>query len=177
MELILYALRDHSLGLNCGIWDYSASIISKFGANKNFLIPDREKYVNMSECFLKYYMKLVIWICHKRDTYATGGMVAEILSSEDQNTSSAIVHKVYRSKLTEIQMGIDGFLVYDLKLVPHINKLWSDYGESISQNAVGCTLTMYPEIYVADLLTLPVRGVTTKGLMHNISVGIVFIFN
>ncbi|XP_032671832.1 malate synthase-like [Odontomachus brunneus] len=177
MELILYALRDHSLGLNCGIWDYSASIISKLGANKNYLIPDREKYVNMSKCFLKNYMKLVIWICHKRGTYATGGMVAEILPSEDQNTSSAIVHKVYRSKLTEIQMGIDGFLVYDLKLVPHINKLWSDYGESTSQNAVGCTLTVHPEISVADLLTLPVGGVTTKGLMHNISVGILFIFN
>lgn len=31
MEDILYALRDHCIGLNCGIWDYCASIISKFG--------------------------------------------------------------------------------------------------------------------------------------------------
>lgn len=31
LEEILYALREHSLGLNCGIWDYCASIIAKFG--------------------------------------------------------------------------------------------------------------------------------------------------
>jgi malate synthase len=31
MESILYELRHHCIGLNCGIWDYSASIISLFG--------------------------------------------------------------------------------------------------------------------------------------------------
>lgn len=36
LEEILYALKDHSLGLNCGIWDYCASIISKFGKNFNY---------------------------------------------------------------------------------------------------------------------------------------------
>lgn len=31
MEEILYELREHSAGLNCGIWDYSASFVNKFG--------------------------------------------------------------------------------------------------------------------------------------------------
>ena len=31
MHEILYELRQHSAGLNCGIWDYSASFVNKFG--------------------------------------------------------------------------------------------------------------------------------------------------
>lgn len=31
MDEILFELKEHSLGLNCGIWDYAASIIAKFG--------------------------------------------------------------------------------------------------------------------------------------------------
>lgn len=93
MDEILYALRDHSLGLNCGIWDYAASIIAKFGwfllnqkllkitlavlgDRKEFLLPDRNKYVNMQRHFLKKYMELVIQTCHRRGAHATGGMAA-----------------------------------------------------------------------------------------------------
>lgn len=65
MELILYSIRDHIIGLNCGIWDYSASIISKFGNSREFLLPDRNKYVNVSKRFLSAYMQLVIATCHK----------------------------------------------------------------------------------------------------------------
>ena len=36
MESILYELRHHCIGLNCGIWDYSASIISLFGKSLLF---------------------------------------------------------------------------------------------------------------------------------------------
>lgn len=76
MDEILFALRDHSLGLNCGIWDYAASIIAKFGDRKEFLLPDRNKYVNMQRHFLKKYMELVIQTCHRRGAHATGGMAA-----------------------------------------------------------------------------------------------------
>lgn len=76
MEEILYSIRDHIIGLNCGIWDYSASIISKFGNKREFLIPDRNKYVNVSKRFLSAYMLLVINTCHRRNALATGGMAA-----------------------------------------------------------------------------------------------------
>lgn len=65
MEMILYSIRDHIIGLNCGIWDYSASIISKFGNSREFLIPDRNKYVNVSKKFLSAYMRLVIKTSHE----------------------------------------------------------------------------------------------------------------
>ena len=31
LDQILYELRQHSAGLNCGMWDYSASLVSNFG--------------------------------------------------------------------------------------------------------------------------------------------------
>lgn len=73
MEDILHSIKDHAIGLNCGIWDYSASIISKFGNSADFVIPDRNKYVNMSTKFLSSYMRLVIEVCHRRGALATGG--------------------------------------------------------------------------------------------------------
>ncbi|KAI5635257.1 malate synthase domain-containing protein [Phthorimaea operculella] len=79
LEEILYALKDHSLGLNCGIWDYCASIIAKFGVRKEFLLPDRNKYVHMERHFLDSYLRLVVATCHARGAPATGGMAAAML--------------------------------------------------------------------------------------------------
>lgn len=76
MEDILHSIKDHAIGLNCGIWDYSASIIAKFGDSPNCVIPDRNKYVNMSTKFLSSYMRLVIEVCHRRGALATGGMTS-----------------------------------------------------------------------------------------------------
>lgn len=74
MEEILYTLRHHSFGLNCGIWDYCASIIAKFGRDPSFLLPDRNKYVNIDKHFLRKYMEQTVRVCHKRNTFATSGM-------------------------------------------------------------------------------------------------------
>lgn len=38
MTDILYSLKDHTIGLNFGMWDYCASIIAKFGLVKMILI-------------------------------------------------------------------------------------------------------------------------------------------
>lgn len=117
MEQILYELREHSIGLNCGIWDYSASIIAKFGNDSNFILPDRKKYVDMSKHFLQSYMKLVVNTCHKRNAHATGGMVAELLPDKNSEEFPKIIEKVCKTKLNEIQNGIDGFMVFDLGFV------------------------------------------------------------
>lgn len=178
MELILYELRDHSLGLNCGIWDYTASIIRRFGDNKAYLVPDREKYVKTSKSFLRDYIKLAIWVCHKRGTQLTGGMVANILPpNANYETSSTIADKVCRSKLKEIETGLDGFLVYDIALVSSLNKMWKEYRESHPQVSMSYALCTKPDTTLQDLLTFPVGGITMRGLKHNISVTILFIYN
>lgn len=166
MEQILYSIRDHIIGLNCGIWDYSASIISKFGNNREFLIPDRNKYVNVSKLFLSAYMRLVINTCHKRNALATGGMAALVLPSGKENTMNKrineIIEKVYNGKKAEIEMGVDGFMVHDIRLVPHMNKLWLDKcGTADNQMKI---VPNVDDISERTLLEIPQGGVTIDGL-------------
>jgi hypothetical protein len=74
MHEILYELRLHCLGLNCGMWDYTASIISKFRHRPEFILPDRASHVSMDVPFLTHYRALVLATCHARGALATGGM-------------------------------------------------------------------------------------------------------
>lgn len=175
MDQILYELKDHSLGLNCGIWDYAASIISKFGEEKSFLLPDRNKYVNMSKPFLKKYMDLVVRTCHKRNAHATGGMVAKLIPYEKSENFKEVLESVISSKLAEIQAGVDGFMVYDFKLIEHMHNLWNNFG-GLNLNQISYLGTTN-EITELDLLTLPSGDVTEEGLKHNITVSILFIYN
>ncbi|XP_013149037.1 PREDICTED: malate synthase 2, glyoxysomal-like [Papilio polytes] len=167
LEEILFALKDHSLGLNCGIWDYCASIISKFGDRKEFLLPDRNKYVNMDRHFLNSYMRLVVSTCHARGAPATGDSLSCIFSR-----SKVIINKVLEAKLKEIEIGADGFMVYDVRLVPYVNELWKKNGTS---NQISRKLDV--DITALDLLTIPQGGVTLEGIKHNIAVTIQFIYH
>uniref|UniRef100_A0A0N7ZB81 malate synthase n=1 Tax=Scylla olivacea TaxID=85551 RepID=A0A0N7ZB81_SCYOL len=167
MEAILYELRHHSIGLNCGIWDYSASFVNKFGHRDDFVLPDRNKYVNMQRHFLRSYMDLVVHTCHRRGAHATGGMVATMLVSKD----SFLVSQVTSAKLRELMAGVDGFMVYDLRLVPVMLKLYRTFGFINQIDRVRDDVKVTP----ADLLEMPAGGVTLEGLKHNVAVGILFI--
>jgi malate synthase len=74
MDEILYELRDHSVGLNCGRWDYIFSYVKTFQAHPDRLLPDRV-LVGMTQHFMKSYSELLIRACHKRGVHAMGGMV------------------------------------------------------------------------------------------------------
>lgn len=174
MDEILFELRDHSAGLNCGIWDYSASFINKFGDRKSFLLPDRNKYVSMDRHFLRSYMDLVVATCHRRGCPATGGMAALLLPNSPASSSDyeKVLHSVQQAKGKEIKAGVDGFMVYDLGLVKPMQELFKTLttGENqynVTQDEVAVT--------AQDLLLMPSGGVTRNGLKHNITVGILFI--
>lgn len=176
MEDILYSIRDHAIGLNCGIWDYAASIISKFGDNPNCLIPDRNKYVNMSQPFLEKYMRLVINTCHRRGALATGGMAAQMLppGKSDQQTVSKIIDFVKNGKRIEILKGADGFMVHDIRLVQPMIDLWKDHCTSDNQmNVIPDISDIQPEC----LIKIPKGGVTFNCLRHNITVALLFIYH
>ncbi|KAF7707009.1 malate synthase-like [Silurus meridionalis] len=173
MDEILYELREHSAGLNCGIWDYSASFVNKFGHRAEFLLPDRSKYVNMEKRFLRSYMDLLVQTCHRRGALATGGMAALLLPT---NTHSAeyttVLNTVTRLKLLEIKAGVDGFMVYDMNLIEPMQKLFQLHCEGQNQlQELRNDVNITPE----DLLTMPAGGVTLYGLRHNIAVGVLFI--
>ncbi|XP_078066636.1 malate synthase-like [Mustelus asterias] len=173
MEEILYELRDHSAGLNCGIWDYSASFVNKLGCRQEFLLPDRSKYVNMEKLFLKSYMDLLVKTCHKRGALATGGMAA-LLLPQNKNSSEyqRVTEIVTRLKLLEINAGVDGFMVFDLDLIEPMTKLFLEHTKGPNQLHV---LREDVNVTPSALLTMPSGGVTLHGLKYNIGVGILFI--
>lgn len=78
MEEILYELRDHSVGLNCGRWDYIFSYVKTFQSHPDRLLPDRVQ-VGMTQHFMKSYSDLLIRTCHRRGVHAMGGMVRSFL--------------------------------------------------------------------------------------------------
>ncbi|XP_063701919.1 uncharacterized protein LOC134831994 [Culicoides brevitarsis] len=175
MEDILYAIKDHAIGLNCGIWDYSASIIQKFGHNEEYLIPDRNKYVNVGKTFLKNYMKLVVRVCHDHGALATGGMVAKLLPKDTKTEHYQNVKKAIQDgKASEIQLGVDGFLVFDMRAVEALKELWDQHTTKENQVHV---LPNIAQVTPESLLKVPKGVVTIEGLRHNLNVSLLFIYH
>ena len=104
MDEILYELRDHSAGLNCGRWDYIFSFIKKFRNRPDFVLPDRS-VVTMDKHFLKSYVELLIQTCHRRGIHAMGGMAAQIPIKNDPAANESALEKVRQDKLREVRAG------------------------------------------------------------------------
>ncbi|KAL4403138.1 malate synthase [Malassezia pachydermatis] len=116
MEEILYELRQHSSGLNCGRWDYIFSFIKRQRYNKSAVLPDRAM-VTMTAPFMQAYVNLLIQTCHKRGAAAIGGMAAQIPIKDDPKANDAAMEKVRADKLREVLAGHDGTWVAHPALV------------------------------------------------------------
>src|SRR3989449_1048026 len=114
---ILWELRDHSAGLNCGRWDYIFSYIKKLRRFPERVLPDRAR-VTMEQPFLKSYAELVIRTCHRRGIHALGGMAAQIPIKRDAALNAQALEKVRLDKLREVRQGHDGTWVANPGLVP-----------------------------------------------------------
>ena len=117
MDEILYELRDHIVGLNCGRWDYIFSFIKRLGKNAAFLTPDRSE-MTMGKAFLSAYSALLIKTCHRRGAFAMGGMAAQIPVKGDKQANEAAFAKVRADKEREATNGHDGTWVAHPDLVP-----------------------------------------------------------
>ncbi len=118
MDEILWELRDHSAGLNCGRWDYIFSFIKKFRTGRDFVLPDRA-LVTMDRHFLKSYVDLLIQTCHRRGIHAMGGMAAQIPIKNDPEANETALDKVRQDKLREVKARADdGTWVAHPGLVP-----------------------------------------------------------
>ena len=104
MEEILYELREHSSGLNCGRWDYIFSFIKRQRYNRSAVLPDRAT-VTMTCPFMQAYVNLLIQTCHKRGVAAIGGMAAQIPIKDDPKANDAAMEKVRADKLRDGQRG------------------------------------------------------------------------
>ena len=171
MDEILYELREHSAGLNCGRWDYIFSFTKVFRNHPSFVLPDRGS-VTMERPFLKSYVDLLIQTCHRRGIHAMGGMAAQIPIKNDPPANEAALEKVRQDKLREVKAGHDGTWVAHPGLVPIAKAVFDEYMKTPNQIAV-----KREEVHVtaADLLKTPEGQITEQGLKLNVDVGIQYI--
>ncbi len=170
MDEILYALKDHSAGLNCGRWDYIFSFIKKFRKHSNFILPDRSE-VTMERHFLKSYVQLLIYTCHKRGAHAMGGMAAQIPIKNDNNANNIAMNKVMKDKQREANSGHDGTWIAHPGLAPIALEAFSVMKK---ENQINRVLDN-PHITQADLLKVPDGRMTYEGVRENIKVGIQYV--
>ncbi|QOR67458.1 malate synthase A [Cytobacillus suaedae] len=171
VDEILYELRDHSAGLNCGRWDYIFSYIKKFRHLENVILPDRA-VVTMSVPFMSAYSQLVIKTCHKRNVHAIGGMAAQIPVKNDEKANEEAFAKVRADKEREARNGHDGTWVAHPGLVPVAKAIFDKYMPEENQIA-----NKREDVHVtaADLLAVPEGAITEAGVRTNINVGIQYI--
>lgn len=171
MDEILYELREHSSGLNCGRWDYIFSFIKKLGRREGFVLPDRAS-VTMDKHFLNSYVLLLIKTCHRRNAHAMGGMAAQIPIKNDPEASERALEKVRQDKLREVRAGHDGTWVAHPGLVSIAKAVFDEGMKAPNQIAIKREDVT---IAVADLLKVPEGEITEAGLRLNVDVGIQYL--
>ena len=171
MDEILFELRDHSAGLNCGRWDYIFSAIKKFRNHPNFTFPNRAQVTMMSH-MMRSYSLLCIQTCHKRGIHAMGGMAAQIPIKNDPAANAAALDKVRQDKLREAQDGHDGTWVAHPGLVQIAKDVFDNY--MCGPNQIQCEREV-KIITSADLLRVPVGDITEEGMLINIDVGVQYV--
>src|SRR3954453_15796971 len=168
MDEILYELRDHSSGLNCGRWDYIFSFIKKLRARPDLVLPDRGS-VTMEKHFLASYVALLIKTCHRRGIHAMGGMAAQIPIKNDDAANDAAMQKVVADKLREVRAGHDGTWVAHPGLVPIAKRIFDENMPGANQME---RKRHDVQVAAADLLQIPEGAITEKGFRQNVNVGI-----
>ncbi len=171
MDEIIYELRDHMAGLNCGRWDYIFSFIKTLRKKAEFLLPDRGQVV-MGKAFLHAYSDLLIRTCHRRGAFAMGGMAAQIPDRRNPEINEAAFQKVRADKEREAKAGHDGTWVAHPDLVPVAQEVFDKYMSTPNQ------LDRKREDVTAgqkELLEVHAGTRTEDGLRQNIRVGVQYI--
>jgi len=171
MDEILFELKDHIVGLNCGRWDYIFSFIKSLRAKPEFLLPDRGQVV-MGKAFLKAYSDLLIKTCHRRGAFAMGGMSAAIPNRKDAAANDKALAAVSADKLREVTAGHDGTWVAHPDLVPVAGEVFDAHMKTPNQLDV-----MREDVSITskDLLAIHDGTRSEDGVRLNIRVGVQYI--
>ncbi len=171
MDEIIYELRDHMAGLNCGRWDYIFSFIKTLRNKPEFLLPDRGQVV-MGKAFLHAYSELLIKTCHHRGAFAMGGMAAQIPDRRNMSVNIAAFEKVKADKEREAKAGHDGTWVAHPDLVPVAMEVFDKYMPEENQLD---RLREEVDVRQEDMLRVHEGTRTEEGLRQNIRVGVQYI--
>jgi malate synthase len=170
-EEILYELRDHASGLNCGRWDYIFSCIKKLKAKPGYVFPDRSQ-ITMTAPFMRAYCLYVIKVCHRRGAHAMGGMAAQIPIKNNPAANEEAMAKVLADKEREATDGHDGTWVAHPGLVPIALQAFDKHmpgPNQVARQRDDVTVT------AAQLLEAPAGTITDTGIKTNLSVGIQYL--
>ncbi len=172
MEEILYELREHSVGLNCGRWDYIFSFIKKFHDHSAFVLPQRGD-VTMEQPFLAAYVRQLIDTCHRRRAHAMGGMAAQIPIRNDAEANAAAMERVRKDKIREASAGHDGTWVAHPGLVPIAMEVFNEWMPQANQIAKPSLQRTHVE--ASELLTIPEGKITEEGFVRNIEISLLYL--
>jgi len=171
MDEILWELREHSAGLNCGRWDYIFSFIKSLRASASSVLPDRSQ-ISMEQPCMRAYTQLVVRTCHRRGVHAIGGMAAQIPIKTDPQASELALDKVRSDKLREVLDGHDGTWVAHPGLVAVAREVFAS--KMSGRNQLD-RLREDVEVGAAELLAVPQGTRTEEGLRLNCRVGVQYL--
>lgn len=169
MEEIIYQLRDHSAGLNCGRWDYIFSTIKRLRNDPTKVLPDRG-LVTMRVPFMQAYCERLVHICHKRQVHAMGGMAAQIPNKANPAATKAAIEKVENDKLREALMHFDGTWVAHPALAPYATSIFDTHMPTPNHIHVETT----DRTSAADLSNTAIDGfqITSAGIRENLYIAL-----
>lgn len=172
MDEILYHMRHHIVGLNCGRWDYIFSYIKTLKEHPDRVLPDRQ-IVTMTQEFLSAYSRLLIKTCHRRGAFAMGGMSA-FIPSKDEDENQAILAKVRADKELEAKNGHDGSWVAHPGLADTVMAV---FDKALGERANQLDVSRDSDLEItADQLLTPCSGERTEaGMRANIRVAVQYI--
>ncbi|MBE3658209.1 malate synthase A [Vibrio navarrensis] len=172
MDEILFSLKEHIVGLNCGRWDYIFSYIKTLKKHPDRVLPDRQ-VVTMDKPFLNAYSRLLIRTCHKRGAFAMGGMAA-FIPAKDPVENQRVLDKILNDKMLEANNGHDGTWVAHPGLADTAMAVFNQvFGER--SNQLDVSREQDAPISAEELLA-PCDGERTEhGMRHNIRVALQYI--
>lgn len=175
MDEIIYELRSHCAGLNCGRWDYIFSFAKTFRNHAEFMLPDRDD-VTMKAPFMTAYVKLLVQTCHKRGVHAMGGMAAQLPINNDPAADESSKQKVQQDKEREASAGHDGTWVAHPALAPYALAPFNKYMPGPNQIYKRNETVV---VTAKDLLNpyIPTGAISEAGIRKNIEIAVIYMVN
>lgn len=170
IDEIIYELKDHIAGLNCGSWDYIFSFLKHFAEDKNYIFPEREQ-LHMDNHFLRSCGLHIIKTCHRRGALAIGGNAAQLPLRNDEESRLVAIDQFTAEKEREVTDGYDGSWVDQPGLIRTVQEIFGNEMEGpnqLSNKRDDVTIT------VEDLLTPPRGTISERSLRKNINVGLLY---
>lgn len=172
MDEILFSLKEHIVGLNCGRWDYIFSYIKTLKKHPDRVLPDRQ-VVTMEKSFLNAYSRLLIRTCHKRGAFAMGGMAA-FIPAKDPVVHEQVLQKIRGDKMLEATNGHDGTWVAHPGLADTAMAVFNQVlGER--KNQLNISRMDDAPISNLELLAACEGPRTEQGMRHNLRVALQYI--